>query len=110
MGLAVVERRVAAVEVEVGIEVVGDFQAGFFQGGKRAATGQQFGFKRAPASFGLRVVVRIARPAEAGQGLGLFDAGPAGGAGVLAAAVRVDNQAGCGLAQRQGLFQGREYK
>ena len=44
---------VAAVEVEVGVKVMGHFQAGFFEGGKSGAVGQQFGFKRAPAGFGL---------------------------------------------------------
>jgi hypothetical protein len=62
---------------------VGDFQARFFEGSKGAAAGQQFGFQSVPAGFGLGVVVGVARAAETGQGAGLFDAGAAGGTGVL---------------------------
>jgi|GEM_PF-2736378 len=61
-----------------------DLQPGLFQGSKGAATGQEFGFKGTPARFGLRVVIRVAGSAEAGQAAGLFDVGAAGGAGVLA--------------------------
>lgn len=46
---AVAQGRVAAVKLEVGVEVVGHFQAGFFQAGKRAAVGQQLGFQGASA-------------------------------------------------------------
>ena len=63
------------------------FEAGFFKRGKGGAVGQLLGFERAPARFGLRVVVGVARPAEARHGLGPLDAGAAGGAVVLAAAV-----------------------
>ncbi len=90
MRRAVAQSGVVTVEVEVGVEVVGHFQAGFFQRSKGAAAGQQLGFERAPAGFSLRVVVGVARPAEAGQGPGLGDAGAAGRAGVLAAAVGVN--------------------
>ncbi|OUJ69894.1 hypothetical protein BXP70_25865 [Hymenobacter crusticola] len=37
---AIVQGGVAAVEVEVGVEVRRHFQLGFFQAGKRAAVGQ----------------------------------------------------------------------
>ena len=94
----------AAVEVEVGVEVVGHFQPGFFEGGERRAVGQQLGFERAPTGFGPRVVVGVARPAETGYGPGLGDAGAAGGAGVLAAAAGVDDESRRGLAQGQGLL------
>ena len=50
----------AAVEVEVGIEVIGDLQPGLMQRGKGAAAGQQLGFQGAPAGFGLRVGVGVA--------------------------------------------------
>ena len=104
VGRAVAQGRVAAVEVEVGVQVVRHFQAGFFEGGERRAGGQQLGFECTPTGFGLGVVIRSAGPAEAGHGPGLGDAGPASGAGVLAAAVGVDNQARSRLAQRQGLL------
>ena len=68
----------ATVKAEVGVEVVGDFQAGLFERGKGGVEGQQLGFERAPAGFGLGVVVRVAGPAEAGHGLGLVDAGATG--------------------------------
>ena len=77
----------AAVEIEVGVEEVNHFQAGFFQGSESGAVGQQFGFDRAPARFGLGFVIGVARPAEDGHSLGPLDAGAVGGAGVLAAAV-----------------------
>ena len=90
---------------------MGDLQPGLFQGSKgAAAAGEQFGFEGAPAGFGLRVVGGIARPAEAGQGTGLLDAGAAGDAGVLAAAIGVGNETRRGLAQRQGLFQRVEHE
>ena len=101
---------VAPVEVEVGVEVVGHFQAGFFERGEGSAVGQQFGFERVPAGFGLGVVVGAARPTEAGQGTSLVDAGAADDAGVLAAAVGVNNQGGGGLAQGQDLFQGGKHE
>lgn len=94
---AVTRNGVAAVEVEVGVEVMSDIQASFFEGGKNATIVQQLGFERAPAGFGLRVVIRITRPAEIGQGTCCFDAGAAGGTGVLAATVGVNNQARRGL-------------
>jgi hypothetical protein len=81
VGRAVTQGRVAAVEVEVSAEVMGHFQAGFFDGSKGGAVGQQLGFERAPTGFGSG------------------DAGPASSAGVLAAAVGVNNQAWRGLAQ-----------
>ena len=81
----------AAVEVEVGVEVMGYLQAGLFEAVKGFSVGQQLRFEGAPAGFGLGVIVRITRPAEAGQRAGLFDAGTARLAGVLAAAVGVDN-------------------
>ena len=40
----------------------------------------------------------------------MFEAGPAGGTGVLAAAVGLHNQTGRQLAQRQGLFHGVEHE
>jgi hypothetical protein len=110
MRRAVAQGRVAAVEVEVGIEVVGDLQAGLFEAGKRAAVRQQFGFERAPAGLGLRVIIGVARPAIASQRLSLFDARPASQTGILTAAVGMDNQAGSRLAQRQRLFQGHEHQ
>ena len=114
MRRAVAQGGVAAVEVEVGVKVVSDFHAGFFETGKGPALGQQFGFERTPAGFGLRVVVGVARPAEAGQPARLGDAGAAGGAGVLAALpgttpVGVDKEARCGLPQGQRLFEGQEH-
>ena len=54
--------------------------------------------------------MRIARPAEAGHGPNLVDAGATGRAGVLAAAVGVDKEAQRGLGQRQGLFQGLQHE
>jgi len=96
----VAQGRVAPVEVEVGVEVVGDFQAGFFETGKGAAAGQQFGFERAPARLSLCIIIGVARPAVASQGLRFSDACPARRARVLAAAVGVDNQTGSWLAQR----------
>lgn len=95
---AVVEGGVAAVEIKVGIEVVGYFQAGLLQASKCAARGQQLGFQGAPASFGLRVVIRVARPGIAGQRPSFFDALPASVAGVLAAPVSVTNKSGSWLA------------
>ena len=86
------------VQIEVGVEVVGHFQAGFFERGKGGTGGQQLGFERAPAGFGLGVVVGIAGPAEAGHGLGPVDAGATGRTGVLAAAVGVDDEPRRGLA------------
>ena len=47
------------VEVEVGIQVPGDFQPGFFQRGKGAAAAQRFGFERAPAGFGLGIIIGV---------------------------------------------------
>jgi len=64
----------APVEVELDVEVVGDLQSGLFEGGKSAAAGQQFRFKRAPACLSLRVIVGVARPAIAGQCLSFFNA------------------------------------
>jgi len=64
VGRAVIKRRVSAVEVEVGIEVVSHFQPGFFQASKGSAVGQQLGFQGAPARLG--VVVGVARPGVAG--------------------------------------------
>jgi len=79
------------VKLEVGVEVVSDLQSGFFEAGKRAAMREQFGFERAPAGLGLGVIIGVARPAKAGQCLGLFDARPASQTGILTAAVGVDN-------------------
>ena len=76
---------------------MGHFQAGFFERSKGGAVGQQFGFERAPTGFGLRVVVGVAGSAKAGQGAGFFDAAATSGAGVLAAAVGVDDEPRCGL-------------
>ena len=53
VGRAVAEGRVAALEVEVGVKVVSYFQAGFFEGGKSSAVGQQFGFDGALARLRL---------------------------------------------------------
>ena len=92
MGRAVAQGRVAAVKVEVDVKVAGRFQAGFFERGEGGTGGQQLGFERIPAGFGLGVVVGVARLAKAGHGLGPVDAGTAGGAGVLAATVGLDNQ------------------
>nr|GFC08433.1 hypothetical protein [Tanacetum cinerariifolium] len=92
--------RVAAVQVEVGVEVVGHFQPGFFQAGKRPAVGQQLGFERAPARLGLGVIVGVARAGVAGHRPRVFDTLAAGVAGVLAAAVGVNHQARGRLAQR----------
>ena len=69
-----------------------EFQADFFQTGKRPALGQQFGFERTPAGLGLRIVVEFARPAEAGHGLGLVDVGATGCTRELTAAVGVDDK------------------
>ena len=91
MGRTVAERGVATVEVKVDVEVPGYFQAGFFQGGEGDVAGQEFGFERAPAGFRLGIVIGIAGSAKAGQRARLVDAGAAGGAGVLAAAVGVNN-------------------
>ena len=66
VGQSVAGCRMAAVKVEIGVEVVGDFQAGFFQGSKGATAGQQFRLEGAPAGFGLGVVAVITWPAEAG--------------------------------------------
>ena len=49
-------------------------------------------------------------PAEVGYGPGLGDAGAAGGAGVLAAAVGVDEEPRRGLAQGQGLRQSQQHE
>jgi hypothetical protein len=89
---AIAERRLAAVQLKIGIEVVSHFQAGFCQAGKSPAVGQQLGFQGAPAHFRLRVVVGIAWPGVAGQRPGVGDALPAGPTGVLTAPVGVDNQ------------------
>lgn len=94
VGRAVAQGGVETVEVEVGIEVVGDFQEGFFLVRKGPAVGQQFGFEGAPA--GLGVVVGFVRPAETGQGSGLVDASTACLAGVLAAAVGMIIRHGAG--------------
>ena len=48
----------------------------------------------------------VTRPAEVGYGPGLGDAGAAGGAGVLAAAVGVDEERGL----RQGLCQSQQHE
>ena len=100
----------ATVEVEVGVEIMNHFQASYFERSKGSTVGQQFGFERAPTGFGLGVVVGVARPAEAGQGPGLGDAGAAGSAGVLAAAVGVDDEPRRGLTQGQGLLQGQQHE
>ena len=57
MGRVVAQGGVTTVEVEVGVKVVGHFQAGFFGPGKGGAVGQQLGFERAPAGFGRRGLV-----------------------------------------------------
>ena len=82
VGRAVAKGGVAAVEVEVGVEVVGHFQTGFVEGGEGGSLRQQFGFERAPARLDLSVVVGVARPTETGHGPGLRDAGAVSGAGV----------------------------
>ena len=76
-----------------------DFQVGFFEGGKGSTEGKQFGFARAPPGVGLRVVLQVAGPAEAGHCLGLVDAGATGRPGVPAAPVGVDDEPRRGLAQ-----------
>ena len=43
----------ARVGIEVGVEGVGPFQAGFFGRGKGSAVGQQFSVECASAGFGL---------------------------------------------------------
>ena len=100
----------AALKVEVDVEVTGHFQPGFLERGKGGAVGQQLGFEHIPSGFGLGVVVGIARPAEAGQVPGLRNSDAAGGAGVLAALAGVDEKPWRGLTQRQGLFQGRQHE
>jgi hypothetical protein len=89
---------VAAVKVEVGVEIVGHFKLGLLHVGKRAAVRQQFGFERAPPGLGLGIIVRVAWPAIAGQCLGFFDARAARQAGILTATVSVNKQAGSWLA------------
>ena len=110
MRRAVAEGGVATIEVEVDVEVVSDFQPGFFQADKGTAAEQQLCFERTPARLGLRVVVGFAGPAKAGQRPRLVNAGMASRAGVLAAPVGVNNQARRGLAQRQDLFQGQQHE
>ena len=107
---AIAECGVAAVEVEIGVEVISYFQSGYFQAGKRAAARQQLGFERILASFGLRVVTQVARPGVTGLGLRVGNALATGLAGILAALVRVNNQAGRRLLQRQGLLRGGEHQ
>jgi len=74
---------VAAVEVAIGFEVVGDLQSGFFEADKCTAAGQQFGFERALASLSVGIIIRVVRPAIAGQCLGLLDARPVSLASVI---------------------------
>jgi hypothetical protein len=110
MRRVVAERGMAAVEVEIGVEVVGHLQSGFFEAGKRAAMRQRFGFECAPPVLSLGVIVGVTWPVIAGQRLGFFDARPAIRPGVLTATVGVNNQAGSRLTQRQSLLQGREHQ
>jgi hypothetical protein len=98
VGQAVAQGGVPPVEVEVGVEVVGDLQTGLVEASKAAAAEQQFGFERAPTRLGLGLIIGVTRPDIAGQGLLFFNARPAHRAGVLTAAVGVDNQAGSWLA------------
>ena len=100
VGRAVAERRVAAVEVEVGVEVKGHLQPSLFQAGKRATVGQQLRFERAPARLGLGIVVGVARPGIAGPRSSVFDTLATGVARVLAAAVSVNHEARGRLTQR----------
>lgn len=54
---AVAEGGVAPVEVKVCVEVLGDFQAGFFLRSEGAGTWQEFGPNSAPAGLGLSIVI-----------------------------------------------------
>ena len=92
----------ATVQVEVGVRVVGSFQAGFFQRSEGGSVGQQLDFELALAGFGLRFFVGIAGSAEARYGSGLVNAGAVSSAGILAAPVSVDDERRSRLAQRQG--------
>ena len=59
VGEAVADGGVPAVEVKGDVEVMGDFEPGLFEDGKRGARGQQLGFERIPTGFGLGVVVGL---------------------------------------------------
>ena len=110
MGRAVAQGGVTAVEVEVGVEVIGHFQPGFFQAGKLPAVGQQLRFQGAPARFSMRVVVGIARLGVAGQRPGCFNTLATSQTSVLAVLIGVYEQTGRGLTQRQRLFQGCKHQ
>ena len=90
------EGRVTAVEVEVGVEVIGDFQPGLLQADKGTAVGEQLRFEGTPPCVGLGIIVAITGPGVASQCLG--DALPTRLAGILAAAVGVDDEPRRGLA------------
>jgi hypothetical protein len=100
VGRAVAQGGVETVKVEVRVEVVSHLQPSFFETGKRAAMRQQLGFERAPARLGLGVVGGITRPSVTGHRPGRFDALAALHAGVLAAALGMENEARGQLAQR----------
>ena len=63
MGRAVAQSGVAAVEVEVGVEVAGHFQAGFFERGEGRAVDPQLLDFRAFGAAGHGLFQRLALPA-----------------------------------------------
>ena len=67
---AVAQGGVQPLGIVVVVEVLGQFEASFLQVGKAGSAGQQLRFEGAPAALGQRVVIRVARPAQAGNGLG----------------------------------------
>lgn len=81
-----------AVEVGIGIEVVSYFYSSLFEVREHTTVGRQFRFQRIPVGISLGVIIKISRPAKAGHDLCLGDAVTARGAGILTAAVGVDNK------------------
>ena len=96
MGRAVAQSGVAAAEVGIGVAIMGHFQTGFFKESKRINMAQQLDFERTPAGFALGVVAVFSGPAKAGHSAGSGNAGAASDAGVLTAAVGVDDGPGLG--------------
>jgi len=90
--------------VIVSLNVLEDHPAGLLVGGWHV-TGKTLGFERAPERFHHGVVVAVGPAAHAGDGADFFEQLPVGPAGVLAAAVAVNDEAWPGPAALPGLVQ-----
>ncbi len=88
----------------IGLDVLENHVAGFAACGGKVA-GKALGLEGAPERFHHGVVVAVGPATHAGDGADFFEQLAVSSAGVLAAAITVDDEAGLGTVPRFGLVQ-----